>query len=390
MGLEHIFPGLPPTPGDVIDGLGDFFSGIADFFSSSGPSAESIQVGMLVKTILHGPGTEGMYQAHRATERQMDIQTELAGQAHELVGRLEAAWTGSSSDGARQLIHSFADAADESSKVLASNARNLQRQVDGFERMRNSLEPMPDPPPEKSAFNPDFSGAAKRRIRRYNQMAERNRQRYQGYVDDTNENLGSMGYDYNPLPDRGGRGGWGGSGGWGPSGSGSGIPMPPRWPGSEPWTPGGGSGGFGPGYQPGQYTPGGYDPSYSGTTAASFGPGSAGGGGAGFGPGAGGGVPGGGIPGGMAGAGADAAGAQSGVAGGARGGGAGAGGRGGGFGPRGGGMMGGAPMGGAGRGQGGDDEEHQRKSWLQEIDPEGLFGSDELTPPPVIGDEDYE
>src|SRR5690606_15688306 len=58
----------------------------------------------------------------------------------------------------------------------------------------------------------------------------------------------------------------------------------------------------------------------------------------------------------------------------------GAGGRGG----AGGGMMGGA---GAGRGQqGGEDEEHQRPSWLVEADPESLFGTDERTAPPVIGE----
>jgi hypothetical protein len=52
------------------------------------------------------------------------------------------------------------------------------------------------------------------------------------------------------------------------------------------------------------------------------------------------------------------------------------------------GVMGGAPVG-AGRGKGDEDEEHQRK-FLIEIDPEGTFGSDVLTAPQVIGDDDYE
>jgi hypothetical protein len=58
-------------------------------------------------------------------------------------------------------------------------------------------------------------------------------------------------------------------------------------------------------------------------------------------------------------------------------GGAGAGGRGG---------SGGMPMGGAGRGgRGGEDGEHKRPSWLLETD-EGIFGTDERTAPPVIGE----
>jgi hypothetical protein len=40
---------------------------------------------------------------------------------------------------------------------------------------------------------------------------------------------------------------------------------------------------------------------------------------------------------------------------------------------------------GAGRGQGGEDEEHQRPSYLVEPDPDATFGSDQLTAPPVIG-----
>ncbi|MBP2330839.1 hypothetical protein JOF56_011224 [Kibdelosporangium banguiense] len=40
---------------------------------------------------------------------------------------------------------------------------------------------------------------------------------------------------------------------------------------------------------------------------------------------------------------------------------------------------------GAGRGQGGEDDEHQRPSYLVEPDPDSIFGSDEITTPPVIG-----
>lgn len=40
---------------------------------------------------------------------------------------------------------------------------------------------------------------------------------------------------------------------------------------------------------------------------------------------------------------------------------------------------------GGGRGQGGEDTEHERASFLQERDPDALFGTDEITAPPVIG-----
>ncbi|WP_199428906.1 PPE domain-containing protein [Qaidamihabitans albus] len=122
--------------------------------------------------------------------------------------------------------------------------------------------------------------------------------------------------------------------------------------------PGGGAGGFGPG----------------GSAGGGSGAGGFAGGAAGFGPGAGAQAPG-------AGTGAAAPGPRGGGGmGGAAAGAAGAAGRG-----MGGGMMGG--MGGAGRGggKGSDDEEHQSK-FLVEEDPNSLFGSDELTAPPVIGE----
>ncbi|WP_091376637.1 hypothetical protein [Actinokineospora alba] len=122
-----------------------------------------------------------------------------------------------------------------------------------------------------------------------------------------------------------------------------------------------------------------------GTGRGSGGPGGLRGGGGGGGGGAGGaggsGMRGGGLG---SGAGEHGAGGRSGAlgAGGDHGpggrGGAGAGGRGGGAG------MGGG-MGGGGKGQGGEDEEHTRASFLQEDDPEAIFGTDQITAPPVIG-----
>ncbi|NKQ53515.1 hypothetical protein HFP15_11545 [Amycolatopsis sp. K13G38] len=43
-------------------------------------------------------------------------------------------------------------------------------------------------------------------------------------------------------------------------------------------------------------------------------------------------------------------------------------------------------MGHGGKGQGGEDEEHQRPTWLIEPDPDDIFGTAERTAPPVIGE----
>ncbi|MFI6029118.1 hypothetical protein [Amycolatopsis magusensis] len=163
---------------------------------------------------------------------------------------------------------------------------------------------------------------------------------------------GAAGYTPGKIPSAGGFGP-GGSGGFGP-GSGGEIP------GADGFGPGGGGGGFGPG------------------SGGNIGVGGIGAGGAGSGSGAGG------IgAGGQSGAGA---GAGKGMGmGGAMGGAAAAGAAGAGRGMGGGMGMGGMGAGGGRGGQGAEDEERQSRYLLGD-DPNEVFGTDELTAPPVIGE----
>jgi hypothetical protein len=129
----------------------------------------------------------------------------------------------------------------------------------------------------------------------------------------------------------------------------------------------GGPGGLPPGGIPGGAGPAGGGGGFGGAFGGGFGPGGAPRPGGGFGP------MGPGAAAGGAGTGAGAPGAGM------------AGGRGAGMaGGRGAGGMGGGGMG-AGRGQGGEDDEHQRPSYLVEPDPDATFGTDQMTAPPVIG-----
>jgi hypothetical protein len=173
-----------------------------------------------------------------------------------------------------------------------------------------------------------------------------------------------------------------GGGGTGPGGSGG------------PWGGGGnpgdgglpgfpiGGGPLGPGLGGSDFERGGAGRGPGTGGVRGFGPGGSGpGGSSGFGGGPGSGGSGGSGPGGVGGrglgpGGAGALAAEHAAGGGGRG--LGAGGRGGAGGPMGG-MQG-------GRGEGDEDGEHQRPAWLVEGDPESLFGTDEMTAPPVIGE----
>ncbi|WP_018686769.1 WXG100 family type VII secretion target [Actinokineospora enzanensis] len=182
-------------------------------------------------------------------------------------------------------------------------------------------------------------------------------------------------------------------GGGGGNGTNPGTWNPPGTPGYPSTLPGGGGGGGGPtgggsnNYMPGitpitggpftggeDITRGGGRP-FGGSPSGGSGGGGGGGGASGTGA-VGGGRPGGGLGAGM-GAGAGALAAEQAALGRGGAGAAGAAGRGGAG-------MGGMGHGG-GHGQGGEDEEHQRPSYLLEADPDDVFGTDEMTAPPVIG-----
>ncbi|QFU94714.1 hypothetical protein [Amycolatopsis sp. YIM 10] len=207
---------------------------------------------------------------------------------------------------------------------------------------------------------------------------------------------GSGGYTPGNIPGAGGPGSGGYTPGNIPGYNPGDVPGGPGSPGYKPpaWDGGTGAAGYTPGKIP---AAGGFGPGGSG----GFGPGGAGdipgaegfgpGGGGGFGPGSGGNIGAGGAgagagfgPGGQSGAGAGAgAGKGMGMGGAAMGGAAAAGaagarGMGGGMG------MGGMGAGG-GRGQGAEDEERQSRFLLGD-DPNEVFGTDELTAPPVIGE----
>ncbi|WP_367135645.1 hypothetical protein [Saccharothrix sp. HUAS TT1] len=183
-----------------------------------------------------------------------------------------------------------------------------------------------------------------------------------------------------------GDGGSGGTGGTtGTSGTGSGT-----------YTPSGGRdghvGGTGVGGRdalgvPGPGGLGGTGAGRNGRGGGGFGRGVGGVGGVGGAAGGGGRVPGGGLPGGGLPGSGLAGGAGSAAKGWAAGGAHGeAGARGGGRAGVGAGMPGMGPMGGPAAGRGEEDVEHQSPSYLLEPDAEALFGNDEATAPPVIGD----
>jgi hypothetical protein len=401
-----------------------------------------------------GPGSTRLDDAREKTRSEWGQQEDRAHQITRLGEKIRIGWQGQASDAAFGAALPLAQVALQGADQLDTAQDLLSRQSGSFHRAANEVRPMPPQPPDNPLADMiPFETDLDREVKAYQADAQHNMQVFEGYDNASSYNETNMPKEYSTInhaggtisvkpsggdtggdsggdsggdgsrprtsepgnfggPGSGGPGSSGGPGGvGGPGGAPVGGPVPGGSPGSGPQQtspsdvrPGAPGGGFPPAGFPqspaaqqggsgGAFPGGGFAPG-----AGGFGPGSGGSGsGGGFG-GRGGGFGGGAGAGSAGGPGAGGAGG-SGSRGVGPGAGAGAlaaeeaaarrGGIGGAAGARGGAGM--SPMGamGGGRGQGDDDSEHDRK-YLVEEDAESVFGSDALTAPQVIGDDEYE
>ncbi|GAA1250450.1 hypothetical protein GCM10009676_41430 [Prauserella halophila] len=506
-----VLPVLVP----IAAGAGGYVTGSVANSQDGQPQVSSsgcIDAHQIYQAVTSGPGTASLHDGQLATSTLQSKYQQRVAQIDQLDQQMDAAWTGEGASSARMGAEPMKVWMEDSNANLAKSGAVLNNQSGAFEKVRTTVKPLPENPPESGFWNDvaPWETDTDKKIAEYNENAKLNVAAFEAYNTQSTQNASMMpqfsemrgsfgdvsmtesgvvesGTAKDFIHDGGGSGGSGsgsyqpgpggsgsgapGSGGSGSGGAGSGAPgsggpgtggpgsvnpgpgYPPGTPGPgdpnnpndpnapwgsvDPWdpsapgnlpeddstgssgfdptvpsvpnspigtgpyppgTPGPGSGGFGPGgsgFGPGggSFGPGG---SGFGPGAGSFGPGGSGygsgsgygygsGSGAGYGSGSGGAAGAGGGAGAGAGAGSGAgaarggmgmSGAGGGAVGGASGaGGAGASGRGG--------MM---PMGAGGRGQqGDDDEEHERKFMIDE-DGNKLFGTDQKTAPPVIGE----
>ncbi|WP_244194656.1 hypothetical protein [Amycolatopsis echigonensis] len=418
--------------GAVIGGL----VGAATSLFSGGPQAENAQANV-------GGGSITAYQIYQALKNGSTSSLETGkGDANTLKGlhsnranaidalnnRMSSAWQGNAAGAAQGGANALKMWHEDSAKNLGTSQTFITHQIDAFHDVHGKVQELPKDPPQMKWYDHQPFSDKDKEIDKYNQDSQTNVQAYTAYYNASSQNAGGMPqynvWQGNNISDGTDPGKYGnGPGGTGPGGTGGfsggpgGVPGgfkpptsnpskfdPPKYtpPKTDPskfdppkYPPPGGPGRTGdPRFNPpgdGTTTSGWTPPSTNPPTfdPSTFGP--SGGGGAGFGPngggaGAGGAFGAGGFgvggfgPGGS-GSGAMAGEASGGAAGGLRAGagaGAGAAGR-----PGASGMGG---MGGGGKGgKGEDDAEHQTKYLLEE-DGNDIFGSDQMTVPPVIGE----
>lgn len=426
-----IMPGAGTAIGGTVGGLAGFFSG--------GPQAHQAQTSVggqaldarqIYQQISGGPGPASLQQGSATALDLQNAHQQRADQIAKLNEKMDAAWQGDSSQAAQAGGRPLQIWLNDSAQNLGTSSQYISHQAQDFAVVAQKVQPLPENPPSMGFvdhINPWSDKDSE--IKDYNQKAQQNVDAFNAYYQASAQNAAGM-PQYNgdpgkPISDGGGGnghsgdgggggaggggvtgGGGGGAGGTGSGGGGGGggAGNLPKIGGGAGGTGSGGAGGVGSGIggAGGGYTP----PNWDNTTAAgytspnttstsglgpntfsptSFGPGSGGGGaggggvagfgGAGFGPGGAGSISAGSTTGAGPGSGSGAGSAGAYGASGGRAGAAGAAGR------------SGTGMGGmhGGKGEGAEDEEHETK-YLVGDDPNELFGTDELTAPPVIGE----
>lgn len=384
----------------------------------------------IYRWLKEGPGADSLNLAQNATRREMERENQRADQIMALSSAIQAGWQGEAGGRAYSAATPLAEHALRGADQLRVSQDLLSRQSASFADAANRVQPVPENPPENAlddAF--PFDNDIDKQTQDYQSAAQNNFAVFREYDGASSYNETHMPQEYNTTnrstgditvtppadtievgdagPRTGDPGGPGGdySGGPGNHSGYSGGQSGPSAVGDYPGTVSSGGQQTSPNdYRPSPQPPYSYPPPYTPAprpSPVSADPGNftggvpyggyqsgGGSGGGGFGPRGGGGAPGGGSPRGFgptpgpgpgAAAGAlaaeeaaarRAAQAAAGIRPGAA------------AGPM------GAPMG-AARNKDDEDTEHERKI-LIETDAEETFGSDVLTAPQVIGDDEYE
>lgn len=353
----------------------------------------SYTAAQIYQNIRGGPGTSALINAGDVARKQMDLQQELNRRVAQLANSMNAAWSGDASNQAQTGAGPMAKAAADASDALNVHQRVVNQQAEAFGKVYWAVNNVPPTAPSHSlAHNLTFGLAntsQDAKVAQYQADAEANIRAYDEYMAASSENAVTMPVEYGYIPADNAT-----ISVYAPGSTGGGGPV---YRGVVNPSAAGGYSGAAAGYgAAGEYV----SPSSAGLGEGRFGP-------AGLVPGAVGGWSAEGEGFGMAGEFGGAGGIGDATA--ARGvGGAGSAGvhnapnRS---------MVGSGansatvnevgirgpvpvegPMGtsgpmGIGRGAGGaDDDEHHSATYLQEADPDSLFGVDQMTAPPVIGE----
>lgn len=159
--------------------------------------------GELVRRVKAGPGPDSLGRAQHAAALQSAEQHGIESDTLTTVGRLESAWSGQSGDAARGSLRPLADVAASASVALHDSQSTLADQSHAFTSARDSLQDVSDDPPSRSAWDvlTPWDTDNEKKINARNAAVEQNNAVYQGFTGTSDGHARKMPIDYGQVPD---------------------------------------------------------------------------------------------------------------------------------------------------------------------------------------------
>ncbi|MYW94456.1 hypothetical protein G3I59_28650 [Amycolatopsis rubida] len=159
--------------------------------------------GELVRRVKAGPGPDSLGQAQHAALQQSTEQQGIESDTLTAVGRLEAAWSGQSGDAARGSLKPLADVATSASLALHDSQNTLADQGHAFTSTRDSMQDVSDDPPSRSGWDvaTPWDTDNEDKINQRNAAVQQNNSRYQEYTSTSDGHAQKMPVDYGQVPD---------------------------------------------------------------------------------------------------------------------------------------------------------------------------------------------
>ncbi|SEP47911.1 hypothetical protein [Amycolatopsis saalfeldensis] len=162
-----------------------------------------IPPGELVRRVKAGPGPASLGNAQSASAKQASAQMGIEADTLAAVGRLESAWSGQSGDTARGSLRPLADVAITASIALHDSQNALTDQAHAFASTRDSLHDVSDEAPSKSFLDivTPWDTDNEDQINRRNAAIQQNNAAYQAFTGTSDDHARKMPIDYGQVPD---------------------------------------------------------------------------------------------------------------------------------------------------------------------------------------------
>ena len=212
MGLLDLLDDAGHWLGERIDDVTKFADkatrDVAHFFGvpeaspvQSGSGGQAMSATDLVSKVRGGPGSQSWHESANGSNALAGLHHDASDVIARVSSGLESAWTGTAAEAAQARIRALSDIATSSAQIYTTNGSNLNDVAHGFDAMKTSLQPLPDPPPQIGFYNlaAPWDANTEVEIAQYNATAQQNVDRYTAYNQHAGSNSQQLQTDYGTL-----------------------------------------------------------------------------------------------------------------------------------------------------------------------------------------------